>query len=83
MGKDDEEIQRILGMSYGAFRTAKYRIKKRALNKERLTLSWLVSRLQLSIKSRGACHGRGKSLPSKSYFCVMYAPYSLVNSNSA
>lgn len=33
MGKDDEEIQRILGMSYGAFRTAKYRIKKRALNK--------------------------------------------------
>ena len=33
MGKDDEEIQRILGMSYGAFRTAKYRIRKRALNK--------------------------------------------------
>ena len=33
MGKDDEEIQRILGMSYVAFRTAKYRIKKRALNK--------------------------------------------------
>ncbi|MFW5493567.1 MAG: hypothetical protein ACOCOR_05075 [Prevotella sp.] len=33
MGKDDEEIQRILGMSYGAFRIAKYRIKKRALNK--------------------------------------------------
>ncbi|MFW5549575.1 MAG: hypothetical protein ACOCNY_04575, partial [Prevotella sp.] len=33
LGMDDEEIQRILGLSYGAFRIAKYRIKKRALNK--------------------------------------------------
>jgi DNA-directed RNA polymerase specialized sigma24 family protein len=33
MGKTDEEIQQIMGLSYGAFRTTKYRIKKKALDK--------------------------------------------------